>query len=180
MELRMLTREQGARLYKTHLERDFPAQELKPWEIMLEHLERGQYDLLAAYEGEKLVGYAWQYCPPEGAILIDYLAIEPSLRGQGWGARLLKALGAYYGSRGRTLVLESEYPGEAPDPEQARRRLAFYRRAGLLDTGVETRLFGVRFCILSYEALPDPRQTIWDIYHTMLDEERFARLFRLL
>lgn len=180
MILRKLTPAEGEPFYNEHLKRDFPDSELKPWWIMLEHLDRGMYDLLAAFDGDRLVGYAWQFCPPQGAILIDYLAIVPELRGQGWGTALLDALRQYYAPTGQMLVLESEHPEEAPDPEEAKRRLAFYFRAGLQDTGVETRLFGVRFCILSFGELDDPRQAIWDVYRTMLDDERFERFFQLL
>lgn len=180
MVLRELTLEQGERFYTAHLKRDFPASELKPWQMMEEAFSKRRYDLLVAYEGDRMVGYAWQFCPPEGAILIDYLAIVPELRGKGYGSALLEALRQYYGASGRKLLLESEYPGEAPDEQEAKRRLAFYFRAGLIDTGVQTRLFGVRFCILSFEPLDNPRKAIWEIYHAMLDEDRFSKFFAIL
>jgi len=180
MILRELSLSQSAQVYQQHLRRDFPESELKPWFVMEQAAAKGQYDFLAAYEGEQMVGYAWQFRPAQGAILIDYLAIVPELRGRGCGTALLDALRRYYAPSGQPLLLESEYPGEAPDEAEAKRRLAFYFRAGLQDSGVQTRLFGVRFCILTFEPLADPRRAIYDIYHTMLDEERFSKFFCIL
>ena len=180
MIFREMTPEQGEAFYETHLRRDFPASELKSWAVMRQAYSRGKYDLLAAYEGDRLVGYSWQYVPRQGAILVDYLAIVPELRGRGYGTALLQALEAYYRPADRRLILESEYPGEAPDTALAQRRLDFYYRAGLVDSGVQTRLFGVRFCILTFGEMENPRRAIEEIYRDMLEGELYHQLFAIL
>ena len=40
---------------------------------------------------------------------------------------------------------EVEAPEDAPDPEMARRRLAFYARCGLKTAGYDTEMFGVHY-----------------------------------
>ncbi len=175
MELKQLTLAEGERFYAAHLKRDFPPSELKPWAMMSAAARVGQYDLLAALDHGVMVGYAWQFRPDTGAILIDYLAVLPQYRGQGVGTRLLAALRQYYGETGRGVLLESEYPPEAPDLEEAKRRLAFYARAGLEDTGVQTRLFGVRFQILALLPVENPVAAIENIYGDMLGPARLDK-----
>lgn len=175
MELKHLTLAEGEQIYAAHLKRDFPPSELKPWAMMSAAAQAGQYDLLAAFDHGVMVGYAWQFRPDTGAILIDYLAVLPQYRGQGVGTVLLATLRQYYGEMGRGVLLESEYPPEAPDLEEANRRLAFYFRAGLEDTGVQTRLFGVRFQILALLPVEDPAVAIQEIYDDMLGPARSAK-----
>lgn len=180
MKLICLRLEEGEQIYTAYLKQDFPPSELKPWAMMAEAVRQGQYDLLAAYENGVMVGYAWQFRPASGAILIDYLAVLPPYRGRGVGIALLDALRRYYANTGRGLLLESEYPPEAPDPAAAQRRLRFYHRAGLTDTGVQILLFGVRYCILSLSPVDDPAAEMTHLYRTMLSPDRFAQFVTVI
>ena len=69
-------------------------------------------------------------------------------RGRGIGQRILSALLARY--EGRSAVLDMENPAQpgAPNPEQRRRRAAFYRRNGFRETGVGKTFGPVAMTIL--------------------------------
>jgi len=180
MTLEILTPEQGFEIFQKDMFRDFPEDEIKPWEVILRMVNDGVYDLLAAIEDGTMVGYAWIFRPDSDAVLIDYLAVMPQLRGTGVGTRILSALGKQYCAGGKRLLLESEYPETAPEPDVARRRLGFYAKAGFCDTGVQVLLFGVRFCILSLGEDKQGRDHMDQIYRAMFPGERYHQAVQFL
>lgn len=159
---------EGRYVFDTHMFRDFPADEIKPWKIMEKLYRDGCYDMLAAVVDGKMVGYAWQFRPGGDVLLIDYLAVLPEYRGNGIGSRILRALVEHYREK---LILESEFPQEAPDRAVAERRLGFYNRAGFEITNVQVRLFGVRFHILAHGGDAKAKEHMQNIYHAMLTPE---------
>lgn len=166
--------------YDTHMHRDFPENELKPWDVTVRLYERGIYEMLEARCEGKLVGYAWMVCPKGNSALIDYLAVLPEYRCGGIGGEILMELTRRYRMRGQSLLLESEFPEEAPDPDIAVRRLSFYARSGFLDSGVLVRLFGVKFCILSSGAELDAKEQMYGIYHAMFPGELYLQAVQFL
>lgn len=158
--------EQARSIYDHEMQRDFPAAEIKPWEVGEALFQKGCYEFLTAYDDARFVGYAWVYAPKQGAVLLDYFAVLPPFRGTGMGSQILRALMARY----EILILESEHPDTAPDPEIAQRRLAFYARNGMMNTGLRVLLFGVDFSILSSKPI-DARQEMDAIYRGLLGEE---------
>lgn len=170
IQLEEQTLEQGKELFQTYMHRDFPENECKPWDLTVDMHSRGIYDMLTAWMDGKMVGYAWMVCPEGDAALIDYLAVLPEYRGTGIGSEILKALALRYQLHGKHLILESEHPEEAPDPQIAQRRLGFYKRAGFVDTGLQVRLFGVRFCILAHGISGSARMCMDIIYHAMFSD----------
>ena len=166
--------------YDTHMHRDFPESELKPWDITVGLRDRGIYEMLEARLDGKMVGYAWILCPDGSSALIDYLAVLPEFRNSGIGGTILRELSIRYNSRGQSLLLESEFPEEAPDPAMAVRRLGFYKRSGFMDTGVLVRLFGVKFCILSSVTGLDTKEQMSSIYKAMLPKNLFLQAVEFL
>lgn len=148
MEIRLLNEKEAEQIYHTHMERDFPPSELKPFSSVQDMMHRGMYEPLALYEDGQLAAYAWQTVLPDcpGALL-DYFAVLPDRRGGGVGTRALHALVGYYTPRKQTLILECEHPAFAPDPAVAKRRVGFYLRAGARATAMESLVFGVRYQI---------------------------------
>ena len=172
--------EAAKRTYDTHMQRDFPESEIKPWDVTIRLRERGIYEMLGAWWEGKLVGYAWMVCPDGDCALIDYLAVLPEFRNSGIGGEILRQLIIRYSARRQNLLLESEFPEEAPDPAMAVRRLGFYKRAGFLNTGVLVRLFGVKFCILSSSGDMDGKEQLRCIYKSMFPEAIYRKAVQYL
>lgn len=132
------------RIYESRMRYDFPVQELKPLESIIEMMERGVYESLSVSDGHEQVGYALVLLIKESPYgLLDYLGIFSEARNRGYGGSVLSALSEHYGDR--TLIIESEYPKDAPDERIAERRLCFYRRNGAMDTGVESMVYGAHY-----------------------------------
>ncbi len=172
MELIRLDTTQAETLYTTDMTRDFPESELKPWPVIRELMEKGIYEVLTAVEGQSLLAYAWNLIPEGHTVLLDYLAVRPEYRGRGVGIAVLDALRKYYSDR--NILLESEEPEYAPEPETARRRLGFYSRAGFTDTGAVVELFGVRFRILAGSPTVQAREEMESLYRVMLPADTRA------
>ena len=178
MILKLQSLEEGRELFHRDMQRDFPENEIKPWGIIEKMVRAGEYDLLGAWEGDKMVGYAWMFAPDGEAILLDYLAVMPECRGNSVGSAILKALAERYPDK--ILILESEYPEDAPEPDVARRRLRFYDHAGFVNSGVEVVLFGVHFCILTHGQDPDARIHMENLYRSMFPGERYDYAVKFL
>lgn len=151
MRIQLLDCAAAQELYSAHMVRDFPADELKPFSSVRELMQAGLYEPLALVgEDGALQAYAWQVLlPGRRSALLDYFAVRRDLRGTGVGTRALRLLADHYRDRLDDLILECEHPDEAPDPGAARRRIAFYLRAGARETPLEGRVFGVRYRILA-------------------------------
>lgn len=176
-------------VYANQMKRDFPQSELKSLNEMLRLRALGDYDVLGAYEGTLYVGYALVYHPPEGRLaLLDYLAIEDSLRGRGLGRMLLSALKVYCGSMADQIMIECERPKSAPDEALARRRIRFYQEAGAQITPVRVWMFGVEYTILALpcaEGVITQNQPDWagrmlKLYQQMLPEPVYRKNVRLI
>lgn len=178
--LKEQTIQQAKQLYDTHMRRDFPQDEIKPWEVTVKLYEKGIYEMLEAYSGGEMVGYIWMVCSAGDVALIDYLAVLPEYRGGGVGTEILKELVQRYRSRNKDLILESEFPDTAPEPQIAKKRLGFYARAGFRDTGTQVRLFGVHFCILSHGLTGSGRSYMEKIYREMFPEELYRHAVSFL
>lgn len=151
MQIRLLDCAAAQRIYETRMVQDFPAAELKPFTAVREMMQAGIYEPLALYDEDgNLQAYAWQVLlPGRRSALLDYFAVRKDLRGSGIGTQALHALSRHYADRLDDLILECEHPEEAPDRGVAQRRIAFYLRAGACATRIESRVFGVRYQILT-------------------------------
>ncbi len=181
--LRPVLPEEAAVIYEQHMVRDFPDSERKPFAMIREGMERGTYDFLALQNGQGLAGYAALVAEPEqSAILLDYYAVLPTLRGSGAGTAGLALLRQYYAGKRDNILIESEHPDEAPDSALAERRLGFYTRAGCRATGIAERLFGVRYDIFSLDcsaqgaarSTPLLQNDLEALYRHMIPEPAFS------
>ncbi len=142
-------------IYETRMTKDFPPMELKPLHNIVDMMERGIYESLMVYDSGKSsgndtsadkepIGYALVLLPKGMTYgLLDYLGMFSEKRNQGYGGQVLAELAKHY--HDRRLIIESEYPDDAPDRKMAERRLRFYQRNGAVDTGVESRVFGAHY-----------------------------------
>lgn len=147
------------RLYETA----FPAQEQIPYDDLIHLLDAMDIDYTAFYDGETLVGlmivlrlprYNWAW----------YFAVREELRGKGFGQDILSCiLDKYRGGRPFIMDIESPLQPDAPNPEQRRRRHAFYLRNGMKDTGTSRTWDGLTFTILTNSDEPFTQQDYDDI-----------------
>ena len=143
MELRFPTEQQLEAVYDRELRRAFPASELKPLRAMLRLMERGRYKPYCLFDGEEIAGTAFLWLGHPGWAVLDYLCVAESHRNGGLGAMILEKLRE---TEPEMMIFgEVEAPEDAPDPEMARRRLAFYARCGLKTAGYDTEMFGVHY-----------------------------------
>ena len=150
-----LTLEQVRAAYAELLVPAFPVNELKPLKRIEAALKRGEYRCYGAVAAGDVLGAAFfVHIRREGRTLklFDYFVIKPDLRCRGIGGRFLRALieGPLRGAD--AALLEVDDPERADSPEEralCRRRLAFYLRNGLYDTGTRAVVYDVAYRILA-------------------------------
>lgn len=158
LSIRPLTVDEAKEIYHQALTRDFPADERKPWSVIRRCMKSGAYRCLGLYRDDRLLGYAFFVLFQDSALL-DYFAILPEYRKEGFGSCFLQRIPAYLEDYPRILA-EAEAPESAKTEEEKEirnRRIAFYLRSGLKDTGLRPRAFGVDFIILWFPNTPVPK-----------------------
>lgn len=159
MQAQELTLEELRQLYQSRISRDFVPNELRPWGNMRALALRGAYRAFAYREKGAVLAYGiFAHCP--GAALLDYLAVDPALRGRGLGTRFFQALqGAARQLGASFFLIEAESLESAQTPaekEVRRRRIQFYTRCGCRETGLFSFLFGVEYQILLFPLEREP------------------------
>jgi ribosomal protein S18 acetylase RimI-like enzyme len=144
--------------YTDLYESSFPPSERKELDYMRfgEHAEA--YDLLVIETDDTPVAGMVITVTHGNLTMLDYFAVSPHLRGQGIGHAALPLIRDYVREhRGGHLFLEIETPPPLCIPrdpcdnaEQRVRRLAFYRSAGLVETGVRAFIYGNDMELLAY------------------------------
>lgn len=174
--IRALSPEEARAVYRRDIQRDFPPDEVKPWATIDGLLRRGRYRCLGLFAADGLRGYAFFASLPgtagEKDYLLDYFAILPAFRGRGLGSLFLGMLPQEMKDAGRILG-EAENPDAAEtdaDRETREKRLRFYRRCGVSDTGVTSRVWGVEYRLLYFGGTapisPDAVRALYaDFYH---------------
>ena len=93
-----------------------------------------------------------------------YFAVRDDLRGRGYGQGILSmVLEKYRNGHPFIMDIESPYQPDAPNPEQRRRRHAFYVRNGFKDTPTSRTWDGLTFTILTNSDEPFTQQDYDDI-----------------
>lgn len=178
MNIKVLNKEEVRMIYDTHMQMDFPPQEVKPYGKMIQLMEMGRYECLGLYDEEQLCAYAFLVLNQEEmTLLLDYLAVPNMIRGSGYGSRMLKELRKWY-EDWNGIYIESEALRTSEDDEQLkirRRRLDFYQKNGAVLTRVKTEVFGTEYTIfyvpISGKAA-DHDQELEQIYQKMFLTEK--------
>ena len=169
LEIRILNQEQMETLYKTKLQEDFPANELKPLSRLVTMMEEGIYECTGLYSGEKLAAYAFFVRLEErGYYLLDYLAVEADFRGQGLGSIYMQKMKEYFPDcKGLFIECESESELREATPENAsmlaerRNRIRFYLNNGAVLTNLKSFLFSPEYSILYLAVQGNPYEVEW-------------------
>lgn len=184
--LKSLDSTQISMLYEEKMRRDFPPSELKTLSSILRMREKGVYDVLGAYCGDRAAAYALMYRDDaRRVVLLDYLAVDEPLRGHGIGSELLALLKKHYAPTSDVLLIECERPKTAPDEAEARKRIRFYTHAGAVLTPVRIWLFDVEYSILVMPCAQELPQRDWAqqmlaLYRQMLPQELYESKVRLI
>lgn len=181
MELKLLNKEELARLYTQEMAFDFPKTELKPVRAMLGLMDKGLYEPLMVMENGESIGYAMVWLPAGGrGGLLEYLGVLRGKRGGGLGGKILALLAQRYGQ----LFGEAEAPESDDQSENdlRRRRIAFYQRNGFRVLDYECALFGVHFNCLYLGPERDDRKIERlhrSVYADYFSPEHMARYIQL-
>ena len=141
----------------------FPVEEQIPYDDLVLLMDAMDIDYTAYYDGRMLVGmtmvlrlpkYNWGW----------YFAVREELRGKGYGQEILSSVLEKYRD-GHPFVIDIESPlqADAPNPDQRRRRHAFYLRNGLKDTPTSRTFENVTFTIMTSSDEPFTQQDYDDI-----------------
>lgn len=127
----------------------FPANEKKPFSMIRAMQKKGRSDVWYCEQDGKFAGLVITINGPD-KILLDYLAVAKSRRGQGVGSKILKKMREQYAGKG--VFLEIEIVDEtAENFEERRRRKQFYLTNGMTEMQVYVKLFGVDMELLGFD-----------------------------
>ena len=123
----------------------FPKEERIPWAVLRLWDALGWGNMTAYYSGETFCGMAFT-AETEEIFYVMFFAVAEEYRGQGFGSAILE----HMKQKGKTVLLNVELPEEtAPNYAQRLRRIAFYAKSGVCDTGYNIREVGGVFRVLS-------------------------------
>lgn len=131
-------------LYRTA----FPRRERKPFFVIVSMQKKGKTDVWYFEEQRKFVGLATTI-NSKNLILLDYLAIDKSMRSHGFGGQILHNLQSRYSGKGLLVEIESTRRNTADLSERNRRR-SFYLSNGFQSMNVWVSLFKVEMELLGY------------------------------
>ena len=190
MMIRDLSLQEMKQIHKTCMKRDFPANELRPFQSIQALYAQSRYRGLGLFGGrDELLGYGFfALLRREDGVhyLFDYLAIVPERRDSGIGTEFLLRLPREIPDAA-SILGEVENPDLESDPAERAiklRRLQFYLRSGIQETGVLSRLFGVDYRVMEFPVCrqhsPEEIQALYrDFYRSFLPKPVFDRMVRV-
>ena len=113
----------------------FPENEQIPWNDLMRLIDQMSLDFTAYNKDDDFIGFTIVY-PRKSFNWYWYFAVREELRGNGYGQQILIQLIEKYEGQACVLDMESPYQDPCPNPEQRKRRHAFYLRNGFRDTNV--------------------------------------------
>lgn len=142
------------RLYKLYRQA-FPAFERKPFSIIRSMQKKGKSDIWYFEKDGRFAGLVFTI-NSDNVILIDYLAIVTSRRGEGIGSEIITQLRDYYLDKGIFVEIESVFD-KCKNIDERMRRKQFYLNNDMIPMKVMVVLFGVEMellglnCRLTYD-----------------------------
>ena len=132
-------------------ERAFPEAEKKPLWLFEKMEAEGRLEILALEWEGRFAGLIINMISGDKALL-DYFAIEDSIRGAGLGSRAIREMLARFRDRKYILEIEALNP-QAENYEERKRRKYFYLKNGVKETGVFAYVYGTDFELLSSDGV---------------------------
>lgn len=109
----------------------FPAEERAPFFLIMSKARNENGEMLAAYDGEKFIGFVYMVCYKDLAYLF-YLAVEGGERGKGYGGKILSAVKEKYSGK-RIFLAREQLDKNAENYSQRVSRRNFYLHNGFTD-----------------------------------------------
>lgn len=137
-------------IYHTHMTNDFPQNELKPLQTMLNLMDKGVYLTYGLYDHNELKAYAlFVNIPNTSYLLLDYFAVCQTYRSSGYGTLFLNELKHYCKNHiGIIIEIESLHSAlDQADYDIRYKRQSFYESNGFQNTELICRLFDVDYTI---------------------------------
>lgn len=126
----------------------FPKEERKTFTFIEQLRKEGKCVIHTAVDNGKFAGLAI-ILKDEKYALIDYLAVNPEIRGSGTGSKMLDELKQLYGNK--CLFLERETVlRNCDNPTQRNRRRNFYLRNGFSDSGIYVNVYTVDMTLMTF------------------------------
>lgn len=148
---RELTLPQMREIYENAMIQDFPENELKPFSSIERMYQEDRYRGYVLEENGRIQAY-WMLLQDreKKTYLLDYLAVLEGKRGNGYGSKALSCILQNIGED-EIVVIEAENPQKAENQQQRElqeRRLEFYRKNGVVFTGVTSVVFQAPYVIM--------------------------------
>ena len=125
----------------------FPKKEQTPMFLLLLGALRKNTHFTAFYDEDKFAGLLYTI-ENDRYYFILYIAVNPEMRSGGIGGKILNY--AYEQAKNKIIVLNVEPLDSAADNyEQRKRRIAFYARHGICETGYGFSMDGVSYSVLA-------------------------------
>ena len=128
--IRELEAREIEKIYREEMTGDFPAEELKPIDLILRLKAEGRYCAFGNFEGEKLTAYAFLIHEKDDPVyLLDFFAVCRGGRDQGIGSTFIREL--LHKLNPEFWILEVEDIASAANEEEREirtRRMDFYHK----------------------------------------------------
>ncbi len=115
----------------------------------------------------------------EDNLSLFYLAVSPRARGKGYDSMILDYVKEKGKGKGRNVNLDAEaLDGDAENMTERLRRVEFYRRSVIVDTGYRLCDNGIRYMVLSSDPAafnPQSFTRMWRYYLFGLFPEKLFR-----
>lgn len=122
---RISTNEQMYKFAMELLSASFPPEERRDDDLQRQVMRHPEYRLSAIIDGDVPVGVVGYFDAPD-FVYFENFCIDPSKRNKGYGSATLRLLTA---NLDKPFILEAELPTD----ELTRRRIAFYKRNGMVE-----------------------------------------------
>ena len=148
--IRELEAREIEKIYREEMTGDFPAEELKPIDLILRLKAEGRYCAFGNFEGEKLTAYAFLIHEKDDPVyLLDFFAVCRGGRDQGIGSTFIRELLHKLNPEFWILEVEDIASAANEDEREIRtRRMDFYHKNGVKDTTMYTCQYGVNLKLL--------------------------------
>ena len=186
LSVRVLQADEIKTLHREWLTRDFPPEEQKPLSMIMNAVERDAYICYGAMAEESILAHAF-FMKHRRDALVDYYAVREDLRGEGIGSRFMQELINGPLQAMNCVLLETEDPDFARNMQERdtrNRRLNFYKRNGLVETGLKATVRGVPYYVLELplgerHSAETIRTMYTGIYHVAMPGKDYSERVRI-